>query len=172
MSLAATTNIYLPVAAGSIYYNGAINNLDLIAGGSIHADLQFASFDSAADSSIVLDLSFYSLPAFGNSVSVYGYDYAAGQLTSSDYNAGTYLGSLVIPGNIIYETQLFFDVTSFVQSEQGAYFGFELQSSEVDWFNIARNVYDPPPELIATSVPEPSICALTAFGGLLLGGGF
>jgi hypothetical protein len=150
-------SIFLPVSDGTVFSTGVVlTNIDLRTGDSEHCDLQFSSFNSSIYSSIDLGLSPYALPLFGNPVSVYGYDNASGQLAGSDYNAGTLLGELVLPSNLEFGQYAFFDVTSFVQSAKGSYFGFELRSDGSDVF---CSVNEGSPELVAT-VPEPSFLAL------------
>jgi hypothetical protein len=159
--------VLLPVADGSVYYDGAVITSAYVttSGSDIHGDLQFASFNSANYSSIELELNPYGEPLFGNPVSVYGYDNAAGQLTGSDYSAGTYLGALVLPVNLGYGQPVLFDVTAFVHSVTGSFFGFELQSSSTDVFSSTAYNYGTPPELIA--VPEPDNGAFFSAAGLL-----
>jgi hypothetical protein len=118
--------VLLPVADGSVYYDGAVITSAYVttSGSDIHGDLQFASFNSADYGSIQLELNPYGEPLFGNPVSVYGYDNAAGQLAGSDYGAGTYLGALVLPANLGNGQQVLFDVTAFVHSVTWSFFGF------------------------------------------------
>ncbi|HEX3989139.1 MAG TPA: hypothetical protein VHZ30_06885 [Verrucomicrobiae bacterium] len=172
MVFAQTSTIYLPVADGTVFNEGGANTGDYLvtAPGTEEGDLQFASFGSTGDTSILLELNSYGVPPlFGNPVLVYGYDNASGTLSQSDFDAGTYLGAWTFPANLLPGQEEFFDVTTFVQSEQGSYFGFDLRSDGVDLFSSTAINYGFPPELIASEVPEPSICVLTAIGGLLLG---
>jgi hypothetical protein len=159
--------VLLPVADGSVYYDGAVITSAYVttSGSDIHGDLQFASFHSADYGSVQLELNPYGEPLFGNPVSVYGYDNAAGQLAGSDYSAGTYLGALVLPANLGYGQQVLFDVTAFVHSVTGSFFGFELQSPGTDVFSSTAYNYGTPPELIA--VPEPDNGTLFSAAGLL-----
>jgi hypothetical protein len=161
--------VLLPVADGSVYYDGAVITSAYVttSGSDIHGDLQFGSFNSANYSSIQLELNPYGEPLFGNPVSVYAYDNAAGQLTGSDYSAGTYLGALVLPANLGFGQPVFFDVTAFVHSETGSFFGFELQSPGTDVFSSTAYNYGTPPELIA--VPEPDSGTFFSAAGVLIG---
>jgi hypothetical protein len=89
-------------------------------------------------------------------VLVYGYDNASGALAQSDYDAGTFLGAWTFPTDLLPGQEEFFDVTAFVQSVKGSYFGFDLRAdSGVDVFSSTSQNYGIPPELIAT-VPEPA----------------
>jgi hypothetical protein len=151
-------DVYLPVEDGTVYpSNGADTDAYIsLSGTHLEGDLQFASFNALSYSSIQLELTMYAWPYTGTSILVYGYDNASGQLSSSDFNAGTYLGTWTIPSNLGSQP-VYFDVTSFVQSETGSYFGFDLQSSGFDTFGSTAYNYGVPPELIATGIiPEPS----------------
>jgi hypothetical protein len=128
----------------------------LYAGSSVHADVQFANFNSSSLSPIYLELSAYGLPLSGP-VSAYGFDNAPGYLSAGDFNAGTYLGTFSLPD--AYGQPGYFDVTSFVHSVTGTYFGFELRSSGDILCSTAFN-YGLPPELLATQTPEPSSMSL------------
>jgi len=174
VAFAQGTNIYLPVADGTVFDGGGVNTGDYLVTApppsEEQGDLQFASFNSALYSSVLLELNSYGVPPlFGNPVLVYGYDNASGTLSQSDFNAGTYLGAWTFPANLLPGQEEFFDVTTFVQSEQGSYFGFDLRSDGVDNFSSTAINYGIPPELIAIEVPEPSVGVLTAIGGLLIG---
>ena len=174
VAFAQSTNIYLPVADGTVFDGGGVNTGDYLVTApppsEEQGDLQFASFNSALYSSVLLELNSYGVPPlFGNPVLVYGYDNASGTLSQSDFNAGTYLGAWTFPANLLPGQEEFFDVTTFVQSEQGSYFGFDLRSDGVDNFSSTAINYGIPPELIAIEVPEPSVGVLTAIGGLLIG---
>ena len=99
--MAFATPMYLPVADGSVYSSGAvITSSPIFTGaGDLEGDLQFASFYSAGYGSIELEMNPYELPLFGNTVSVYGYDNAAGDLTGSDYGVNDFISApaLILP---------------------------------------------------------------------------
>lgn len=160
----AGTTILLPVDDGGVYSSGSIYRYTIPVGNNVHGDLQFANFDSLSCTSITLELSPYALPSYGP-VGIYGFDNAAGYLTASDFNAGTFLGWFGVPNQ--YGQPGYFDVTAFVKSTHGAYFGFCLQpyySGGAELCSTAVN-YGLPPELIV--VPEPSGALLLAFVGCL-----
>jgi hypothetical protein len=160
--MTARATIYTPVADGSVYFTGNTpGGYVEMAQGSIEGDLHFASFNAAYDSSIQLELNPYAEPLFASTLYVYGFDNASASLSGSDWNAGTYLGTWVLPANLGFGQETFFDVTSFVQSVQGQYFGFEIQAvGGPDQFSSTTINYGTPPELIA--VPEPGTTSLTA----------
>lgn len=162
--------ILFPTDDGTVYYNGTtINSAYVLASpGDTEGDIHFASFDASADTSIQLEINPYGEPLFGSQVYVYGFDNATAQLSGSDYNAGTLLGTWNVAG-LGFGQETYFDVTSFVKSVTGSYFGFELQSDGTDVFSSSAYNLGNPPELVVT-VPEPATGALVlmGFGGALL----
>jgi hypothetical protein len=172
----ASATIFLPVSDGTVFDGGGANTGDYLTiapSSGEEGDLQFASFDFAIYGTIMLEINSYGVPPLsGNPVLVYGYDNASGTLSQSDFNAGTYIGAWTFPANLLPGQEEFFDVTTFVQSVQGSYFGFDLRSEEgVDLFSSTAINYGTPPELI-TTVPEPlgsslivlaaAVCALVS----------
>jgi hypothetical protein len=168
----------LPVSDGTVFDGGGANTGDYLTiapTSGEQGDLQFASFDFAPYSTILLGLNSYGVPPLqANPVLVYGYDNASGTINQSDYDAGTYLGAWTFPSDLLPGQIEFFDVTTFVKSVQGSYFGFDLRAdSGVDLFSSTASNYGNPPELVAT-VPEPSALSIAglavsawAFGRLL-----
>jgi hypothetical protein len=174
VQLAVTATIYTPVGNGTVFFGSGIypaGYMQVIGGplsSQSRADLQFGSFDAAQYNSIQLEVSPITTPLNTYSVNLYGYDNASGQLTFNDFTAGTYLGTFAIPSNIHPGQPVYLDVTSFVHSVTGSFFGLELgiaTSGEDDFCSTTRN-YGTPPELIATVVPEPFPPALAV---LILG---
>jgi hypothetical protein len=166
-SVASAENIVLPTDDGSVYSDGLTIDylyVSVVPGAGIEGDLHFAGWNASADSSIELEINPYAEPIDGGQVYVYGFDNASAGLSSSDYNVGTLLGTWNVSGLGFYQ-ETFFDVTSFVKSVQGQYFGFELQSDGADIFSSTGKNYGTPPELIVTGpVPEPSAVALAGLG--------
>lgn len=163
--VSARADIYLPVADGSTYNGGGFGpgfvEVSDELGSPIDGDIQFASFNAASYNSIQLELSVLYRPIWQYSIDVYGFDNAAGQLSFADFQTGTYIGTWVLPQNLQFQ-EVFFDVTAFVKSTTGNYFGFDLRTSGTDGRDIfcsTENNYGIPPELIAT-VPEPAFPAL------------
>ena len=157
-------SIIYPTDDGTVYYDGATteNQYVLASPGDTEGDIHFASFNASADSSIELEINPYGEPLFGSQVYVYGFGNATALLNGSDYNAGTYLGTWNVAG-LGFGQETFFDVTPFVKSVQGSYFGFELQSDGTDVFSSTAYNLGNPPELIVTA-PEPSTLALCLAG--------
>lgn len=165
LKFASAQNVIVyPTDDGSVYYDGVTTDSAyvLAAPGDIEGDIHFAAFNASADSSIQLEINPYGEPLFGSQVYVYGFDNATAQLNGSDYNAGTLLGTWNVAG-LGYGQETFFDVTSFVKSVTGPYFGFELQSDGTDVFSSSAYNLGNPPELIVT-VPEPSTLGLAVLG--------
>ena len=162
---ASAQNIILfPTDDGTVYYDGiTIDSAYVLASpGDTEGDIHFAAFNASADQSIQLEINPYGEPLFGSQVYVYGFDNATAQLNGADYNAGTYLGTWNVAG-LGYGQETFFDVTSFVKSVQGLYFGFELQSDGTDVFSSTAYNLGNPPELIVTT-PEPPTLVLGLVG--------
>jgi hypothetical protein len=160
----------LPVGDGSVYNDGNVATTYITAYASdapagIEGDLQFAIFNATPYTSIDLELNLGSWPLQTTPLYVYGYDNASGNLSGGDYNAGTYLGEWNIPLNLSFNQEIFFDVTAFVQSAQGPYFGFDIRSDSdgADLFTTTAYNNGIPPALVAT-VPEPETWALVALG--------
>jgi hypothetical protein len=156
---AASTNYLLPVVSAEIYSSGVVlTNSYLGMAGNIHGALEFAAFDASPYASIKLALNPYGLPMGSPNVDIYGFDGGTGTVYGSNWNSGTLIGTLVFPGNVNYGQVLTFDVTSFVQSTKGPYFGFILQGDAL-LSSLSYN-YGTPPELIGvTSTLPPKLLA-------------
>ncbi len=107
----------------------------------------------------------YGLPLDGNPINVYGYGTQSGLLAASDYNAGSYLGSWILP-NLGYGQDASFDVTSLFSTLNTPYVAFDLQSGGVDVLSSLYRNYGHPSELFLTVVPEPSSLFLLMVGVL------
>ena len=115
----------------------------------------------------VLSVNPYGLPLWGNPIDVYGYGTQIGNLDASDYHAGTYLGSWTLP-DLGFGQDAYFDVTSLFSSLNASYAAFDLRSGGVDVLSSLGKNYGHPSELTITTIPEPSITALTGLGFLFL----
>lgn len=165
----APTNYILPVVCASIYSSGTVlANSYLTTAGNIRGGLEFAVFDATPYSSIMLALNPYGLPLFSLNVDVYGFDGGTGMLAGSNFNSGTLLGTLVFPTNVDYGQVATFDVTRFVQSAQGPYFGFILQAPGPDNFSSLTYNYGTPPELIAVPSTLPPTLVAKLVGSQLV----
>lgn len=149
---------------GEVFSNGTVSDLGYLetSAGSLEGDIHFAAFDASADPSIELEINPYGEPLSGSQISVFGFDNATAMLQASDYGAGTLLGTWNVAG-LGFGQETFFDVTPFVKSVKGPYFGFELQSNGLDLFSSTTHNYGTPPELIVTT-PEPSSLMLALVG--------
>jgi hypothetical protein len=151
-----------PVTDGSIYSaSSAVANQFILVSASVQGALEFAALDAAPYLAFHLALNPYALPLFSPTVDVYGYGNADGAITGADYNAGVFLGTLTLPPDLGYGQDAFFNVTGFVRSVPGAYFGFNLRTETgTDVFSSLEYNYGKPSRLVGTPVPEPSTCAL------------
>lgn len=114
----------------------------------------------------LLTLNPYGLPLFGPNVDVYGYGTDIGALDASDADAGTLLGTLVLPPDLGFGEDAFFDVTSFVAATKAPYLAFNLRTVDggTDVFSsLEYNNGHPSQLLVTTRVPEPNETAPLAF---------
>ena len=163
-----STNYVLPVVSAEIYSSGVvITNGYLSTAANVHGGLEFAAFDATPYSSILLALNPYGLPLFSLNVDIYGFDGGTGTLFGSNFNSGTLLGTMVFPANVGYGQVITFDVTRFVQSCKGPYFGFILQAPGGDIFSSLSYNYGTPPELIATFSTQPPTLLAKKLGNQL-----
>ena len=169
-----------PNSDGSIYVCDGCNPVSegstVLAAFYIQGIVKFASEAITGPvSQALLTLNPYSLPLFGQNLDVYGYATTLGQLDETDGNAGALLGTLVLPLDLGYGQDAFFDVTAFVNSVNAPFLAFNLRSSDgVDDFSSLEFNYGHPSQLLITfAVPEPPLAtlllaALLAYVGLSL----
>jgi plastocyanin len=163
------TNYILPVVCADIYSSGSVlTNSYLSTGGNIHGALEFAAFNAGAYSSILLELNAYALPLFDTNVSVYGFDGGTGVLAGSNFNSGTLIGVWTLPAGLGYGQVTTYDVTAFVKSAKGPYFGFILQAPGGDTFSSTTYNYGTPPELFAITTITPRQLAATQAGNKII----
>jgi plastocyanin len=157
------TNFIVPAACGNIYSSGNVTGGYLSAGSNPRGALEFAGFNAGYYSSILLELNPYGLPLFGPTISVYGFDGANGTLYGSNYNSGTLVGLWTLPPGLGYGQVATFDVTAFVKSTKGPYFGFLLVAGGGgDLFSSTTINYGTPPELFAIALLLPQLTAARA----------
>ena len=164
---------FLPVGDGTFSNEGNFEPFFVAAYASeapagFEGDLQFARFDASPYTSIYLELNLASRPLSATPLYVYGYDNASGTLTTADYNAGAYLGPWDVPFNLDFNQEILFNVTDFVRSAQGDFFGFDLRVDGqavggADYFTSTLSNNGIPPALIAV-IPEPRGSTLLASG--------
>ena len=157
-----------PSDDGSIYSNGNVSNSAyLMASGSIQAVVEFSlNGVSSSVSNAQLSINPYGLPLWDKTVDIFGYSSNDGILTSSDYNAGTLLGTLTLRDDLTYGEDSFFDVTSFINSVSSNYVGFNLRTTGTDVFSSLEYNYGHSAQLSIENVdvPEPSTLAIMLLG--------
>jgi len=159
-----------PTSDGSLYTcsgcNVVADDAYVLIDGYIQGAVKFSSAALAGTiTQAILTLNPYALPLFGTEVDVYGYGTGIGQLDDTDANAGTFLGTLVLPANLGYGEDAFFDVTSFVANTHAPFLAFNLRSVGTDVFSSLEYNYGHPSQLlITTAVPEPASIALLFIG--------
>jgi len=162
------TNYIVPVVCYDLYSDGNQNGFYLDAGfGDTHGTMEFAEFNTAQCVSIQLELNPYGLPLGSQTVNVYGFDGGNGTLSISNYDEGALIGVMTLPANLGYGQPATFDVTAFVKSTKGPYFGIWLSTpagSGDDVFSSLESNYGLPPELYAIS-PAPPPPPAIAFAG-------
>lgn len=95
----------------------------------------------------------YGLPLWGLSVDVYGFTSSSGLIDAASANAGTYLGTWMLPANLGYGQDAYFDVTGFVAANASAsYLGFNLRTPDggTDVFSSIEYNYGHPSQLLVT----------------------
>ncbi len=167
-----------PTSDGSLYVCAGCNIVSegdyVLVSGYIQGDVKFASNSiSGAVTQALLSLNPYGLPLFGNEVSIYGYGTAIGALDDSDADAGVLLGILILPANLGYGEDVYFDVTAFVAATNAPFLAFNLRTTDTDVFSSLEYNYGHPSQLLVTTaeLAEPAPMALL-FSGLLALGGF
>ncbi len=165
----ATSIIINPSDDGSIYDNGKVStSAYLMAADYIRGVVEFPI--SAIDGQIqsaTLSVNPYGLPLHSPVVSVYGYSSNDGRLTSSDYDAGVFLGDWLLP-NLGYGRDAYFDITTFLKTVTTPYVGFNLRTIQsADVFSSLEYNYGHPSQL-SVVIPEPATILLLGFGGLVL----
>ena len=162
------TNYILPVDCADIYPSGNVDRgLYLDANENDHGGLEFAAFNAGQDTSILLELNPYGLPLFGPNVSVYGFDGGTGTLTISDYSPGTLIGVWALPAGLGYGQVATYDITAFVKSVKGPYFGIILVAGG-DVFSSTYINYGTPPELYAIGPPPTPLLTATRVGNQMI----
>lgn len=163
-----------PTSDGSLYTCDGCNVVSdgayVLAAGDIQGAVKFSSAAIVGTiTQAFLTLNPYALPLFGTDVDVYGYGTSIGPLDGTDANAGTLLGTLVVPANLGFGQDAYFGVTAFVASTNAPFLAFNLRSTGADVFSSLEYSYGHPAQLlITTAVPEPATAALLLTGLLAL----
>lgn len=155
-----------PTSDGSLYTcegcNVVSDDAYVLVSGYIQGAVKFSSaLITGTVTRAFLTLNPYGLPLFGERVDVYGYGTTIGQLDVTDANAGTFLGTLVLPPDLGYGQDAFFDVTAFLVNATAPFLAFNLRSTDTDVFSSLEYNYGHPSQLLITfAVPEPPLAAL------------
>ena len=174
--MAACSSSTRPATARSTFALAAISYPKaayVLVSGYIQGDIKFASNSiSGAVTQALLSLNPYGLPLFGNEVSIYGYGTAIGALDDSDADAGTLLGILILPANLGFGEDVYFDVTTFVAGTNAPFLAFNLRTTDTDVFSSLEFNYGHASQLLVTTtaVAEPAPGALLLAGLAALGG--
>lgn len=166
ISHAVPTLILEPTSDGSLYTCDGCNVVSdgdyVLVSGDIQGAIKFSSaLITGTVAQAFLTVNPYGLPIFGPNVDVYGYGTTIGQLDVSDAHAGTFLGTLVLPPNLGFGEDAFFDVTAFVNTINAPFLAFNLRSVDIDVFSSLEFNYGHPSQLLMTfAIPEPSLSAL------------
>lgn len=161
-----------PSDDGSIYQNGGVSTGNyLTACEPIRGVMEFPTNRiSFPVTEAYLSVNAYGTPLWDKTVEIYGYESSDGQLTFLDYDAGTFLGTLIIPDTTGYNEDFIFEVTTFMQGISSPYVGFNLRTDygEADVFSSLEYNYGHSSQLLVSPVPEPSVITLFAPGLILL----
>jgi PEP-CTERM motif len=166
-----------PTSDGSLYTCVGCNTIAeggaMVISGYVQGAVKFSSADiSGPVESALLSLNPLALPLWGPTVDIYGYGTTIGALDESDANAGTFLGTLILP-TLDFGQDVFFDVTGFVSNTSAPFLAFNLRTvlGGTDVFSTLEENYGHPAQLTITmssqSVPEPSTVSL--FAAAILG---
>jgi hypothetical protein len=162
------TNYIVPAASGTIYSSGVVLDIvGLTLGSSTRGGLEFAKFDTSQYSTILLEINAYGLPLFDSNPSLYGFDGGTGTLAGSNYYSGALIGVWSLPPGLNYGQPTTYDVTAFVKSTKGPYFGFILQGVGDVFSSLSKN-YGLPPELYAIGPVPPPRLAITRSGNQVI----
>jgi hypothetical protein len=166
-----------PTSDGSLYVCPGCNVVSegdyVLVSGYIQGDLKFASNSiSGTVTQALLSLNPYGLPLLGSEVAIYGFGADIGALDESDANAGVFLGTLILPANLGYGEDVYFDVTPFVAGTIAPFLAFNLRTTDTDVFSSLEYNYGHPSQLhvTTTAIAEPAPVALLFAGLVALAG--
>jgi len=168
---ADSTQILNPTDDGSVYPNGNFLRFHLECTQDAQGVAIFPVYSvKGTVTQALLSVNPDSLPLSASPVQVYGFSTGSGSLSSSDYDAGTFIGSWTLP-DLGFRQDAYFDVTALFTNGFGPYVGFNLRCAGVDVFCSLQNNYGQPEQLTVTTIPEPSTWVMVAMGiGVVLGG--
>ncbi|MFA5164971.1 MAG: PEP-CTERM sorting domain-containing protein [Candidatus Omnitrophota bacterium] len=169
----ASALVINPSDDGSVYLDGGVlTNCYLTACEPTRGVVEFPTSQILWPiSTAYLSVNPYGLPLWSKTVQIYGYGSSDGQLTSSDYDAGNYLGVLILPEDLGYGEDALFEVTSFMQGVSTPFVGFNIRSeyAKTDIFSSLEYNEGHSAQLLVSPIPEPSTIILILAGLPLLG---
>ena len=169
----AAQAVVKPTSDGSLYTCAGCNTVSdgayVLASGYIQGDVKFSMASlQGPQARVLLTVNPYAEPLWDKTVDVYGYGTSVGALAASDANAGTFLGTLVLPEHLGYGQDASFDVTSFVNSVHAPYVAFNLRTTGTDVFSSLEYNDGHPSELLATAMPAAAAVPEPANASLML----
>jgi hypothetical protein len=164
-----------PTSDGALYTCSGCNTVSdgqyLLSSGYIQGAAKFSTSTIAgAVTKAFLTVNPYGLPLWDKTVDIYAYGTEIGQLVKADANAGTFLGTMILPDDLGYGKDAYFEVTNFLASLTNTYAAFNLRSSGTNTFSSLEYNYGHPAQLkVSYDVPEPSaifllLCGLSFIG--------
>jgi hypothetical protein len=111
--------------------------------------------------SAVLAVNPYGMPIHAPVMNVYGHESQDGRVDLSDYSGGVFLGQWVVPEDIDYGLETYFDVTDFVRGVNKKYVGFTLQAAPPGIYNLFSSLeynLGSPARLIVTPCAKKNHC--------------
>lgn len=153
-----------PTDDGSLYTcsgcNPAPSRDYVLASGYIVGDVDFSTGLFKGDvANAEFSVNPYGLPLWGSSVNVYGFASTSSTISMADLASPTFLGTWVLPSNIGYGQDAFFNVTQFLQGVNTPYVDIILISPNgTDVFSSLQSNYGHPSQLTVTT-PESSVLA-------------
>jgi hypothetical protein len=159
-----------PTSDGALYTCKGCNTVSeggyLLSSGYIQGAVKFSTSKIVgAVTKAYLTVNPYGLPLWDKTVDIYAYGTEIGQLVKADANAGTFLGTMILPDNLGYGQDAYFEVTGFLSSLKNTYVAFNLRSNSTNVFSSLEYNYGHPAQLkVSYDAPEPATIVLLLFG--------
>lgn len=171
---AATT--ILPVSDGDIQICGDSCTLvdssspEMISSSYLQAIVKFPQLSTETMiESALLSVHRGPYQAWWNELSIYGYSTDEKNISTTDRDAGEYIGTFTLPETFYYSGNAYFDVTSFVKGATGPYLSFNIRAPNSVSMGTLESSGGPAKLIITTAVPEANTGALAAIGMALIG---
>jgi len=158
-----------PVDDGSLYTCNSCNpdpsRTYVLVSGYIVGEVDFSTSPFMGQvGSALFSINPYALPLWGPQLDVYGFASSSSTISQADLSSPTLIGTWVLPSNLGYGQDAFFDVTTFLQTVQSPYVDIILMNSGgTDVFSSTQYNYGHPSQLIVVT-PEPAVGALVLLG--------